>query len=115
MTEEQRKKCHTIIHSASLAASAVGAVAVLPASDSVCISAVQLSMTLQIASVFGAKLSQSTATATLATASATIIGRNVAAFFCSFVPVLGNVVNAITGAAVTELIGWAIANNFDSH
>lgn len=115
MTDEQKKKCHTIIHSSACLVGTIGAgFAQLPCSDNAAIVPVQLAMIISLGSVFGIRLQQSKAESMLGTATATILGRNLSKVLVGWIPVFGNAFNAATGAGVTELIGWAIANDFAS-
>lgn len=115
MTNEQKNKCHAIIHSASAAAAtAASGLAQLPGSDNAVIVPIQITMTISLGSVFGIKLDESTAKAALATATASMTGRAISQFLVGWIPVLGNVINASTAAAITETIGWAIANDFSN-
>lgn len=115
MTHEQYVKCHAIIHVASAMASGVGAgLAQLPCSDSVAIVPIQVTMVISLGNVFHIRLNTSTAGATLATATATMAGRGLSQILVGWVPVIGNLLNAVTAAAITETIGWAIVADFSS-
>lgn len=116
MTNQQKKKCHAIIHTASASAATVGAgLAQLPGSDNAIIVPIQITMIISLGSVFGKRLSKSAAAASLATATATVAGRAISQFFLGWIPVLGNAINATTAAGITETIGWAIASDFDKN
>lgn len=53
MTENQRLQCHSIIHSAALAAASVGAgFAQMPGSDNAVIVPIQITMTISLGAVF---------------------------------------------------------------
>lgn len=113
MTRAQKKKCHTIIHTASLSAGAVATgLAQLPGTDNAIITPIQITMTVALGAVFGKKLSKSSATSALATATASTAGRAISQFLVGWVPGIGNAINATTAASITEVIGWAIANDF---
>ncbi|MFT8890110.1 MAG: hypothetical protein ABF449_10630 [Ethanoligenens sp.] len=114
MTEEQEGKCHAIIHAASALAAGIGAgLAQLPCSDNAAIIPIQITMVISLGAVFGVELSKSTATATLASATGTLVGRGLSEVLVGWVPVIGNIINATTAAGVTETIGWTVAQNFD--
>ena len=116
MTSKEKKKCHAIIHSAALAAGTVGAgLAQLPGSDNAVIIPIQVTMTISLGAVFGRKINESIAKASLATATATVAGRAISQFLVGWIPVFGNAFNAATAAAITESIGWALANDFASN
>lgn len=113
MTQEQKVKCHKIIHSSATASAAVGALgAQLPMSDSMAIVPIQITMIVNLGTVFGTKLSESAAASTLATSTATLVGRGMSQWLIGFIPVIGNVFNAGTAFAITETIGWAVAFEF---
>lgn len=114
MTEEQRTKCHAIIHSASVSAAAVGGgLAQIPGSDNAVLTPIQLTMTIALGKVFGKALSESTAKAAIASVAASTIGRTVSQFLIGWIPGVGNAINASTAAGLTEAMGWALAKEFD--
>lgn len=114
MTEDQRNKCHAIIHTASAAAAGVGAgLAQIPGSDNALLTPIQLTMTILLGKVFGIELSETTAKATLASVTASTIGRTVSQVLIGWIPGLGNAINATTAAGLTETMGWALADDFD--
>lgn len=113
LTLQQCKKCHSIIHVSSAAAATVASgLAQLPTSDCTIIVPIQVAMVISLGSVFGIELTKSAARATLASATSTFIGRSISQFLLGWIPVLGNILNATTAAGVTEVFGWAIANDF---
>jgi uncharacterized protein (DUF697 family) len=115
MNDSQRAKCHTIIHSAATIAAGIGGgMAQIPGSDSVFIVPVQVGMIISLGAVFGIKLDESTAKATLASATATMVGRGISQVLIGWIPGWGNALNASTAFAVTESVGWAVANDFAS-
>jgi len=115
MTKKEKIMCNSIIHSASSAAAAVGAgLAQVPASDNAIITPIQLSMSVSLAKVFGLNLSKGAAEAGVASAAACVVGRAASQVIVGWIPVLGNVVNAVTAASLTESIGWILAKEFES-
>lgn len=115
MTEEQRAKCHGIIHAAAVAAGSVGAgLAQIPGSDNAVIVPIQTTMIISLGAVFGVNIDESIAKATLATTTASLTGRAISQFFVGWIPGIGNIINAATAAAITESTGWTIANSFNS-
>lgn len=114
MTKEQKKKCHTIIHSAATAAGGVGAgLAQIPFSDNAVIVPIQVAMVVSLGKVFGLSLSESAAMSALTTAAASTVGRGLSQILVGWIPGVGNAINASTAAAVTEAAGWVIAKEFD--
>lgn len=113
INRNQRAQCHAIIHSFSASTGAVGAgLAQLPCSDSLLITPLQVAMAMGLGRVFGLEMSESTATAAVATAAATALGRAISQFLVGWIPGIGNILNAATAASVTEGIGWLLAEEF---
>lgn len=110
---EQRAKCHAIIHSASASAGAVGAgLAQIPGSDNAVIVPIQIGMTIGLGRVFGIELSESAAKAAVASAAGTTVGRCISQVLVGWIPGVGNAINAGTAAALTESLGWMLAEDF---
>ena len=110
MTVDQEVKCHAIIHTASTSAAAVGAgLAQIPCSDSVPIGAIQTAMIVSLGGVFGITIDESAAKAMVASGVAGMVGRGIAQVLVGWIPGVGNATNAATAAAVTEGLGWLIA------
>lgn len=114
MSDEEKKKCHAIIHAASVAAGGVGAgLAQIPGSDNAIITPIQLTMTISLGKVFGKTLSESAALAAIGSVAASTVGRTASQILVGWIPGLGNAINAATAASITEALGWAIAKEFD--
>ena len=86
----------------------------LPCSDAVAIAPVEVTLTVAIGGIFGIRLNQSSAEATVASTTATLCGRGLSQVLVGWLPGFGNVFNAVTAAAVVQLLGWAVAKDFDS-
>jgi uncharacterized protein (DUF697 family) len=118
MTPDQRTKCHIAIHAASAAAAGVGAgLAQLPGSDAPAIVTIQVGLAFALAKIFKIQISEAAARASIFTAAAMlsgpIIARTVTQFLIGWIPGVGNGVNAATAAAITEAIGWVLADEYD--
>ena len=121
MTDEQKKRCHEIIHAASISAAAVGAgaasVPVVGSFVSLCdesaITPIQITMIVSLGKVFDVSLDKTTAASLLTGKVTAKVGRKVAGFFAGLVPGLGSVVNGGTAASITEGVGWAAVAYFD--
>jgi uncharacterized protein (DUF697 family) len=113
MTNEQRSKCHAIIHAASTAAAAVGAgLAQLPCSDNAAIVPIQVAMVISLGKVFGITLSESAAISSLTVVATATTGRAVSQTLIGWLPFIGNAINAVTAASITEAAGWIVADDF---
>ncbi len=116
MSDDQKKRCHGIIHSAALLAGSVGfAGAQLPTADNLIIVPIQIGMVISLGAVFEKRIDESAAKSAIAAATATIVGRGISQWMVGWIPLWGNVVNATTAASITEGIGWVIANDFANH
>ncbi|MEF2820559.1 MAG: hypothetical protein U0N85_07760 [Clostridium sp.] len=121
MTNKQKKRCHEIIHAASISAAAVGAgsasVPVVGSFVSLCdesaITPIQIAMIVSLGKVFDVSLDKTTAASLLTGMVTAKVGRKVAGFFAGLVPGLGSVVNGGTAASITEGVGWAAVAYFD--
>ena len=115
MNSNQQAKYHTIIHSASASAGAVGAgLAQFPGSDNAIITPIQLVMTISLGRVFGLELTDCAARAALASVAAATVGRTASQLLVGWIPIAGNIINAGTAASITEAIGWLLAEDFAS-
>lgn len=113
MTSEQLRYCHTIIHSASISAGAVGAgLAQVPCADSAIIVPIQTVMAVAIARVFGIKVTKSAARSSVVSLAASQIGRAASQVAFGWIPAAGNVINAGTAISLTEAIGWLLAEDY---
>lgn len=113
MNSNQRSRCHAIIHTASVSAGAVGAgLAQIPCSDNAVITPIQLTMTIALGRVFGMELTDSAARAALASVAAATVGRAASQVLIGWIPIAGNIINACTATAITETIGWLLAEDF---
>jgi len=113
MNSSQETQCHAIIHSVSVLCAGVGGgLAQVPGSDNAVIVPLQIGMIISLGAVFGIELNESSAKATLSSATATMVGRGISQALIGWIPGIGNMINAATAAGVTETIGWTIAQDF---
>ncbi len=114
MTDDQKEKCHGIIHTASAAAAGVGAgLAQIPLSDSAVIIPIQITMIVGLGRVFDVHITDAAARGVALGMVGMYVGRSVAQICVGWIPGVGNAINAGTAAAVTEAMGWAVASKFD--
>ena len=111
MKPHQTKECHAIIHGASAAAAAAGAIPI-PVADAIPICAVQITMIISLGKVFGLTIGRSTAESIAGVGLAAAAGRFIFANAVKLIPVAGSIVGAVTAAAITEALGWLVADDF---
>lgn len=115
MPKHLEKKCHVAIHSATVAAGAAGAIPI-PMSDAVPITAAQIGMVVALGKIFDVTLSESAAKSIVATGAARGAGRVLVANLIKMVPgagtAIGGTISAATAVAITEALGWIIADDF---
>lgn len=116
MTKQQRKECNKIIHTASVVAGGVGTgVFGIPWGDKMLITPIQVMMAIKLAKVFDIDLTESTSTIALLTSGVvSTFGRTVAGMAIRRISISECVIKTSTAAAITEVLGWTIANEFDS-
>lgn len=115
MPKELKKRCQMVIHSATAASAAAGAIPI-PMSDAIPITAAQIGMIIALGKEFDITLSDAAAKSILGVGVAQQAGRAVASNLLKAVPgvgtVVGGVIGASTAAALTEALGWVIADDF---
>lgn len=111
--KDKKDKSNYIIHSASAACGGVGTgLAQLPASDNAVIVPIQIGMIVGLGAVFELDITETTAKSIIASAGTTIAGRTISQFLIGWIPGIGNVINTVTAAGVTEAIGWIAVYHF---
>ena len=111
MTNDQKTKCHTIIHTFASACAGIGA-APIPGSDIAPLIATQTAMIIALGKVFDINLNSSYAESMAKTAIAGNIGKIIASELTKLIPGVGSATNAIVAFSITELIGWDAADEF---
>lgn len=115
MPKELEKKCHIAIHSATAASAAAGAIPI-PMSDAIPITAAQIGMVIALGKAFDITLSEAAAKSIMGVGLAQQAGRTVASGVLKMIPGVGTIVGGIVGlstaAALTEALGWIIADDF---
>lgn len=115
MPKELEKKCHVAIHSATTAAAAADAIPI-PMSDAVPITAAQIGMIIKLGKVFDLTLSQAAAKSLAGVALTQQAGRAIFTNILKSIPgagtAAGSFIGATTAAALTEALGWIVADDF---
>ena len=115
MPKELEKKCHAAIHTATAAATAAGAIPI-PMADTIPITTAQVAMVIRLGNIFDASLSEAVAKSILGCGLATQIGRTLFTNILKAIPVAGHIAGSIvaasTAAAITEALGWLVADDF---
>lgn len=115
MPKEIKNKCGAAIHSATIAAGAAGLIPI-PVADTVPISAAQVAMIVALGKIFDISISDSVAKAIVGVGLAQGIGRTAVSSAFKAVPGIGTVagiaIGSTTAAAITEGLGWLVADDF---
>ena len=115
MPKDLERKCHAAIHTATAAATAAGAIPI-PMSDAIPITAAQIGMIVALGKVFDVSLSQAAAKSIAGVALKQQAGRAIFTNILKAIPVAGPVVGGVVGAgtaaALTEALGWIVADDF---
>lgn len=111
MPDYLKSKCHAVIHTAAVSAGAAGALPI-PVADTVPITGAQITMIIALGKVFDVTLSQSSAKAIAGSLLARQVGQAAFRGVLKFVPIAGNIAGAATAVALTETLGWAVADDF---
>ena len=115
MPKELKKRCQLVIHSATAASAAAGAIPI-PMSDAIPITAAQIGLIIALGKEFDITLSDAAAKSILGVGVTQQAGRAVASNLLKAVPgvgtVVGGFIGASTAAALTEALGWVIADDF---
>ncbi|NET16984.1 MAG: hypothetical protein F6K08_31305 [Okeania sp. SIO1H6] len=73
-----------------------------------------VSMVMQVGSIFGVDMDRTKATAVFTTIGAPLVGSKVAHSVLDFVPVVGWGIKSAVAAGVTKAVGEGLSNYFDS-
>jgi len=111
LTYDEERKCNAIIHTASVAAGAMGIIPIGPA-DTLMITPTQIAMIISLGAVFNIRVSENIAKSLLSGFAASFVGRFVASTLLNFIPFLGWAIKGGTAAGLTEAIGWAAVAHF---
>jgi len=110
----ERKKGRRIIHMAAIAgALAAFIMAQLPASDNLILVPIEFIMVIRLGGVFHVDLKRSVSTSFIVGNIATLVGRGISEFLVGWIPVAGNLIDALTAAAVIEFFGQTVARSFE--
>jgi uncharacterized protein (DUF697 family) len=113
MTPLQKRRCRRIIHATALAGGLVASgLAQIPASDNAILVPLEIIMVMGLGSVFNIRIKNSYKTSLILGTAATMIGRGVSEFLVGWIPVFGNVFDALTAIGVIEALGWIVAREF---
>jgi uncharacterized protein (DUF697 family) len=116
MTEDQKSKCHAIIHSHAVAAAAGNAVPV-PGLGIAADMVAMTSMTMSLCAVFGGNLTEEAAKGlAISTIKNTMLKqpiKTIAKELSKFIPGLGQVVAPSISVVMLEAAGWTMANDLE--
>jgi len=107
--EETRKKCHKIVHAASLTAAIIG-FSPIPFSDAFLLVPVQLTMMARLHKIFGKSWSESLGKSLSKELVVVGLGRGAVGNIVKLIPAVGTVagaaINATVASTITESLGW---------
>lgn len=113
LTKNQLLACNTIIHGASAATGGAGAgLAQIPLSDTAIITPIQIGMITALGTVFDIRVTEGVAKGIITSLAASIAGRGLSQVLVGWIPGVGNMINTVTAAGITETIGWAAVAHF---
>ena len=113
MDYAERRKSRRIIHGAAIAGALAALImAQLPASDNLILVPIEVTMVIRLGGVFRVSLRESISRSLIVGSVATLIGRGISEFLVGWVPIAGNIINALTAAAVIEFLGHAVVKDF---
>lgn len=113
MTHLQKRRCRKIIHGTALAGGLVASgLAQIPASDNAILVPLEITMVIGLGSVFNIRIRHSYKTSLILGTAATMIGRGVSEFLVGWIPVFGNLFDALTAIGVIEVLGWVVVREF---
>ena len=108
-----KRKSRRIIHMAAIAGALAALImAQLPASDNLILVPIEIIMVIRLGGVFQVSLKESVSTSFIVGSVATFLGRGISEFLVGWIPVAGNIINAVTAAAVIEFLGHAVVKGF---
>ena len=110
-TNEQNTRIAAIIHTAAAtAAASAGLSAQIPMADNVVLSGIEITMVIAIGEVLGQKITRSVAWSLVLSQLATFGGRTASQVLIGWLPIAGNITNAITASTLVEAMGWYMAD-----
>ena len=116
MNFSEKLKSRKIIHGAAVAGALAALImAQLPASDNLILVPIEIIMVIRLGGVYRMNLRESISTSLVVGSIATLIGRGISEFLVGWIPIAGNIINALTAAAVIEFLGWAVVRGFEKN
>ena len=111
MSENQRKRCAVIINSAAMAAGGVGVLPV-PGPDALVIENIQMKMIQELAELFGNQIDELDVEQEIKQLFVRNSGTLLATNLIKAIPGAGMLIRGIVAAALTETLGWHMAEKF---
>ncbi|MBR5914351.1 MAG: hypothetical protein IKZ58_08315 [Selenomonadaceae bacterium] len=116
MTDDEKKKCHAIIHSHAVAAGA-GNLLPIPGTGLAADTITMTTMAMALAGVFGGSIPESIARNMAVNAIITAVKQNavktVVKEVSKVVPILGQIISPSISVAMLESAGWSLAQQLD--
>ena len=116
MTNEEKSKCHIIIHAATAAAGA-GNLVPIPGLGAAADMVAMTTMAISLASVFGEDLTDAAARGMAYAALKKVIFKQPVKYtakeLAKFIPWIGSTFSAMVSVTLMEAAGWQLAQQFD--
>lgn len=112
LSRRELNKCRFTIHSAATACGGVGLTPHIPLSDSVILIPIQVGMILRLGQIFDVEISKAAAQSIVFSALTSAVGRSISQLLVGWIPGIGNAVNLVTAASLTEAIGWNFVREY---
>ena len=115
MTEDERIKCHAVIHiAAALAAGVTSGLVSVPINGQILVILIQIIMSLLLGAVFKIPVAQSATKGAVGTCFGAIIGWIILSCLTGRIHGLINPLTALVSACLTEALGWLLALHFSA-
>ena len=110
--ELKDKQASAAILYASAAAGAAAGLNPVPMSDALAIVPIQMAMAARLAQIYGFNALGNSVLGLLKAQVVSLVGRQVAASLTKLIPVLGQMINAVTAAGITNGLGYALKHTY---
>jgi uncharacterized protein (DUF697 family) len=112
MDHREKIRSRRIIHGCAIAgALAALMMAQLPGSDNLILVPIEIIMVIRLGTLYEVSLRHAVSLSFVVGSVATLIGRGISEFLVGWMPIAGNIIDALTAAVVIEFMGWVAARD----